>query len=283
MKFTGRIREPEKLTASFPALKLPLSGGYEEGYADGRTDGYTAGEQAARAEAVAHNAAILTDCNAVLPDKGVELADTLEQVPQRIGEIKAEPNWIPYIRQICFMFGGITFPPNTEIVLDLPRLGYYTAEAFKGTKNVTRIKIIATVAENLAADRMIFECYQLRTLDFSEFNVTFGGFTQGISSCGVLEEILGELSFAPTCGFQHAFMNMGALREIRFKKGTIYKNIGFQQSANLSADSIQSIIDGLADLTGQTVQTLTFHKTVGNKLTEAQKATITAKNWTLVY
>lgn len=46
MKFTGRIREPEKLSANFPALRLPLSGGYEEGYADGHIDGYTEGEQA---------------------------------------------------------------------------------------------------------------------------------------------------------------------------------------------------------------------------------------------
>jgi hypothetical protein len=33
----------------------------------------------------------------------------------------------------------------------------------------------------------------------------------------------------------------------------------------------------------QKAQTLTVHAEVGNKLTEAQKATITAKNWILVY
>ena len=54
-------------------------------------------------------------------------------------------------------------------------------------------------------------------------------------------------------------------------------------SRNLTPETIQSIIDGMADLTGATAQTLTFHKDVGAKLTDAQKATITAKNWTLVY
>ena len=44
---------------------------------------------AGKAKAEAHNAAILTDCNAVLPDKGVEPADTLAQVPQRIEEIQS--------------------------------------------------------------------------------------------------------------------------------------------------------------------------------------------------
>jgi endonuclease I len=48
-------------------------------------------------------------------------------------------------------------------------------------------------------------------------------------------------------------------------------------------DSVQSIVDALKDLTGATAQTLTFHADVGGKLTDAQKATITAKNWTLVY
>jgi hypothetical protein len=46
---------------------------------------------------------------------------------------------------------------------------------------------------------------------------------------------------------------------------------------------MQSIIDHLKDLTGQTPQKLTFHATAGGKLTDVQKAAITAKNWTLVY
>jgi hypothetical protein len=34
---------------------------------------------------------------------------------------------------------------------------------------------------------------------------------------------------------------------------------------------------------GASAKTLTLHKDVGAKLTEAQKAEITAKNWILVY
>ena len=283
MKFTGRIREPEKLTASFPALKLPLSGGYEEGYADGRTDGYTAGEQAARAEAVAHNAAILTDCNAVLPDKGVELADTLEQVPQRIGEIKAEPMWLSYMSNTYMMFRKVTFPENTEIVMDVPSITTNMSETFTGTKNITKIKLICKNADQvIIADRMIFESQQLRTIDLSEFNGTFSSFTQGISSCGALEEILGELSFTPTCKFASAFMHHYKLREIRFKKGTIHNSIGFVYAYVLSNDSVNSIIEGLADLTGATAQNLSFDKAVYDKLTDEQKDAVTAKNWTLV-
>ena len=263
----------------FGRVIKPTDGGYERGY----SQGYTEGEQAARAEAVAHNAAILTDCNAVLPDKGVELADTLEQVPQRIGEIKAEPMWIPYIKSSSLMFSGVTFPENTEIVMNISPLNSYMPDTFKSAKNVTKIKFICQNAnQNITADRMVFEVPQLRVIDFSEFDGTFTSFVQGISSCGALEEILGELSFTPTCKFTNAFMYHYRLREIRFKKGTIHKSISFVYCYVLSNDSVNSIIEGLADLTGATAQNLSFDKAVYDKLTDEQKDAVTAKNWNLV-
>lgn len=69
--------------------------------------------------------------------------------------------------------------------------------------------------------------------------------------------------------------------EIRFAPNSIKVNIGFPGSSVLSDATIQSIVDGLAEV--ETAQTLTVHADVGAKLTDAQKATITAKNWTLVY
>ena len=70
------------------------------------------------------------------------------------------------------------------------------------------------------------------------------------------------------------------MREIRFVAGSIKGNISFVDTAVLSAESIQSIIDGLADLTGSETKTLTLHASI--VLTDEQKATIAAKNWTLV-
>lgn len=83
-------------------------------------------------------------------------------------------------------------------------------------------------------------------------------------------------------GFARITQNSNNIEEIRFVKESIKQSISFDNCANLSDLSRQSIIDGLADLTGQTEQTLTVHKTVGEKLTDEQKATITAKNWGLV-
>ena len=68
------------------------------------------------------------------------------------------------------------------------------------------------------------------------------------------------------------------LREIRFVSGTIKINIDLSRCAKLSAQSIQSIIDGLATVT--TSHTLTLNSAI--ILTDEQKASITAKGWTLV-
>lgn len=67
------------------------------------------------------------------------------------------------------------------------------------------------------------------------------------------------------------------LTEIRFVSGTIKISIDFSRCSKLSAQSIQSIIDGLATVT--TAQTLTLNSTI--VLTDEQKASITAKGWTL--
>lgn len=82
--------------------------------------------------------------------------------------------------------------------------------------------------------------------------------------------------------FEGAFSGCGYLENIIIE-GVIPQKIDFGSSPLLNDASIQSIIDHLKDLTGGTVQTLTLHATVGGKLTDEQKATITAKNWTLVY
>lgn len=68
------------------------------------------------------------------------------------------------------------------------------------------------------------------------------------------------------------------LKDIRFVENTIKVSITFL-SPVLSAESIQSVIDGLATVT--TAQTLTLHADVKAKLTDDQKKAISNKNWNL--
>jgi len=86
----------------------------------------------------------------------------------------------------------------------------------------------------------------------------------------------------PVIQWSNSFANCTKLVDVTIS-GEIGKAISFAQSSKLSTASVQSIIDALADLTGASAQTLTFHTTVGGNMTQAQKDAISAKNWTLVY
>lgn len=96
--------------------------------------------------------------------------------------------------------------------------------------------------------------------------------------------IIRSLALNNVMRFSNTFRNCIALEEVNLTADSVIgASIPFAQSPLLTTASVDSIIHALKDLTGATAQTLTFHATVGGKLTEEQKATISAKNWTLVY
>lgn len=90
-----------------------------------------------------------------------------------------------------------------------------------------------------------------------------------------------DFSSIPDSNNTPNFNNCRNLREIRFVPESLPFGLSISASSLLSAESIQSIIDGLADLTGGTAQTLTLNATVKAKLTQTQLDTITGKNWSL--
>lgn len=90
-----------------------------------------------------------------------------------------------------------------------------------------------------------------------------------------------QLDISKGIDFYGMFSYCRLLKNISFVANCIKKSISFLQSSLLTDESIQSIIDGLADLTGQTAQTITFHPDVKNKLTEEQIASATSKNWNI--
>lgn len=105
--------------------------------------------------------------------------------------------------------------------------------------------------------------------------------TQNVNYClanSGLETIVEPLDFSSVMSAVNTFQNTNSLTDIRFVSETIKISITIP-SAVLSAESIQSIIDGLA--TVETAQTLTLHADIKAKLTETQLTTITGKNWNL--
>lgn len=102
-----------------------------------------------------------------------------------------------------------------------------------------------------------------------------------IYSSGIVE--IGEMDISGVTNANLAFNGCSALQRISFVPGCIKVPISFIASNLLDDASVQSVIDGLADMTDKSPQTLTFHPTVGAKLTQQQKAQIQAKNWELIY
>ena len=191
-----------------------------------------------------------------------------------------------YVRSIAGAFQNDTFPTGTNFVLNIPNLSIaanagsfnYTFRSTTGLESITLKCTTRGVAMN--AHGAFSRCSDLKFLDLSEFNTTFGPSTDVFYSCTSLEEIRGEIENTTT-NWTLWFASCVKLREVRFKPNSIKGQINLVECSLLSVDSIQSIVDGLADMTGGTSYKLTLHADVKAKLTEEQLATIAAKNWTM--
>lgn len=192
-----------------------------------------------------------------------------------------------YVAQLNSTFKNTTFPDNTELVLNVPlvtRIEYLIHNA----KGVTKLTLKGNTANVAIEGIYTFTCGTVTEIVLSNFGNGGIKFASSIKyafmDCTRLMYIRGEIDLSKVTSATNTanmFRSCGQLREVRFKAGSIKVDLSFANSSLLSDDSLQSIIDGLADLTGGTQQTLILHATVFAKLTDAQKANIAAKNWIL--
>lgn len=104
-------------------------------------------------------------------------------------------------------------------------------------------------------------------------------FQEAFCGCTSLETIQEPLNFQSVAadGTNLTFWECRSLKHIKFVAETIKTDLSFVHSVNLTPESIQSIINGLA--TVETAQTLTLNSAI--TLTDEQLATINSKGWTL--
>ena len=158
------------------------------------------------------------------------------------------------------------------------RYAFYSQGSNTWTDELYNPKYNITATNEYGGDSM----FQASSITDTKVEIAIGasaGYT--FISCGSLKTIR-KLIVSEITTFNRWFDGCHVLENVTFD-GVIANNISFKACVNLTTISVQSIIDHLKDLTGLASQTLTFHATVGAKLTEAQKAAITAKNWTLAY
>lgn len=253
------------------SVLLNTEGDYERGYDEG--------EAAAKAEAEVRNAAILTDCNAVLSAKDVETAETLEQVPQRIEEIERFPNPLLYVEKTSTLYNRTVFPDGYEINIVSVNHKGDMQNMFNGARGIRKITIdvplgVAYTLYGFARDCSVEEIVFPDGINITSWNY----FAYGAVS---LKKVIGRIDLTGSSTNTVSFDTVTTLEEIYFMPNTIEASLTILASPNLTDASIQSIVDGLADMAGGTSAKLTLHATVKAKLTETQLATIAAKNWVL--
>jgi hypothetical protein len=146
-----------------------------------------------------------------------------------------------------------------------------------------RTVIISGNANNEAVsfNGTFMQCWDVEVIDFSKFYLKGSNFTNTFYNARKLREIKGMFDFSEKPSVGNIFLTTPALEELRIKEKTLHGSMTLSSSPLLSDASIQSIIDGLADLADQTSQKVSFHSTVLAKLTDGQLEQITAKNWTI--
>lgn len=192
-----------------------------------------------------------------------------------------------YAASLNNMFEAVTFPESYELTVNAPALKNGVDRIISYAKNIKKFTLKGNTANNALSCQYAFRGgNMLEVIDFT--GLGDGGlkptYLNGAFSANPkLVSILGELDFSAAVNVNAPFETCTALVDVRFKAGTLSKSLNMVYSKSLSDESIQSILDGLADLSGATAQTLTLHATAGGKLTDAQKTAAAAKNWTLVY
>jgi hypothetical protein len=252
---------------------------------------------AVQLESAARLAALRDKADAVTGERSATLAGAVDALIAGFGSGAGGDNLLDYAGSIQAVFAGCDFGGVDELIVSFgskftPRYStsgknssIYTT-AFSQTKGVRRITVKCGY-DNPSSQSMnsfMHENGGCETLDISNISpLSINNARQMFNGAGNLREIIGELDLSGCTQVYNSFSGTSSLETVRFTEESLKASISFSSSPNLTAESIQSIVDGLADLTGGTAQTLTLHATVGAKLTDAQKTAISAKNWTVTY
>lgn len=235
-----------------------------------------------------------------IENKGVTVGDgTIDTYAAKISEISgggggSVVDIVPYLKTATFtslnVFGKKEVELNFDSITEARGMFNITEKA---NQNTIVEKLTINCSRQITSIMNMFYCNGANWLDETLKHLTLNvdtqkctAFSNAFNGMSALEIIDGQpldFSSVTNVNYMSAFNGVPKIVEFRVVSNSIKLNFNISKSPNLSTDTIQSIIDGLADLTGGTAQTLTLHATVGAKLTETQKATITAKNWTLVY
>lgn len=197
------------------------------------------------------------------------------------GKAEGGDNPLYYASTLYGLFNEASFPDNTHLVLRLKKVPTNGYQTFRKTTGLTHLKIITDDKDTAwTASQMFRENTEIEEVDLTECSRKFTDVSYIFLEPNGIKRVLGALDVSQCTNFSYSFSG-NALEDIEFVPNTIKVSIAFR-SGNLTPASLDSIIDGLADLTGGTSQTLGLDY-AGKNLTDDQKSRIAAKNWTYTH
>lgn len=221
----------------------------------------------------------LKEANAIgrenLAEHGVELGTgaTTYDIMSNIAKIPP----LAYVNTFEELYLNAKFPEDTELIIDVGERNFNLTSMFEGAQNLTKVKIQGPMEHSGLTLTNAFKGNSLIIVDFTEIGLNVISMTTAFNTQQKLTKILGEFDFSELIDTGIVFTMVKALEEIRIKPNTLSVGLTMLNSPLLSAESIQSIIDGLATVEEQKI--LKLHSSVVEKLTEEQVAQIANKNW----
>jgi hypothetical protein len=200
------------------------------------------------------------------------------------GDVAQNPLY--YATALNNTWGSATFPEGFDCVVEFKNAPTNLNSAFMRATGVKTVTLICN-AEGVAIFNQLIRDSAVEVLDLSKFKPTPSTINYFLYGNNSITTIMGEFDLSNCTSATYAF-NVSPLKDIRFKEGTVGISLQFNDCKSLSAESYDSIMQGLSSTaTGQTL-TLTKYATV--------KATYNAKygdawdiltaektNWTIAY
>jgi surface protein len=146
-------------------------------------------------------------------------------------------------------------------------------EAFLGDNKLQKLDVSGWNTINVTNFNRIFSgCVNLRMLDLKNWHLNSSALTlEMFFQCQNLISLIGETTLEEVITNKISCLN-----------GLRTANMYFMYNApNINRASLIALFNGLADLSGQDGQTLTFHSSTKARLTEEDIAIATNKNWSI--
>lgn len=208
-----------------------------------------------------------------IENKGVTVGDgTIDTYASKIDEIttgeggggSSEFNISKYANSMTFknlnVFGTKDVEINLPNATDLSNFCVVSDKFEKNTNTTAETLTINCEKPILNASKFYYVSnsnYVDNKLKKITFNVDFSqcvNFSFMLSNLRALEIIDGTpLDFTSGTSMNYPFQNLTALKEIRFAPNSISKNLSIQHLSNISDETIESLIEGLADMNGETL------------------------------